>query len=89
MTWWLQPLRLASYEFYRSDLEISDDLGAFWRYFEQAPEMTIELDHRSILEEEYRSVFTLEHRSTAKRAESQFGHSRLEAQVFTNLQDYP
>ena len=30
-------------------LEISDDFGAFWRYLEQAPEMTIELDHRSIL----------------------------------------
>ncbi|KAF3543849.1 hypothetical protein DY000_02007058 [Brassica cretica] len=29
----------------RSDLEISD-VGAFWRYLEQAPEMTIELDHR-------------------------------------------
>ncbi|KAF2619445.1 hypothetical protein F2Q68_00040068 [Brassica cretica] len=68
-----------------SDLEISDDFGAFWRYLEQAPEMTIELDNRSILEEEYRSMFTLEHRSTAKRAESPFGHSQLEAQVFTNL----
>ena len=73
----------------RSDLEISDDFGAFWRYLEQAPEMTIELDHRSILGEEYRSMFTLGHRSTAKRAESPFGHSRLEAQVFTILQDYP
>ncbi|KAF3574796.1 hypothetical protein F2Q69_00059725 [Brassica cretica] len=31
----------------RSDLEISDDFGAFWRYLEQAPEMTIELDHRA------------------------------------------
>ena len=30
-----------------SDLEISDDFGAFWRYLEQPPEMTIELDHRS------------------------------------------
>ncbi|KAF3535767.1 hypothetical protein F2Q69_00024472 [Brassica cretica] len=29
-----------------SDLEISDDFGASWRYLEQAPEMTIELDHR-------------------------------------------
>ncbi|KAF3497704.1 hypothetical protein DY000_02052202 [Brassica cretica] len=28
----------------RSVLEISDDFGAFWRYLEQAPEMTIELD---------------------------------------------
>ena len=63
----------------RSDLEISDDFGAFWRYLEQAPEMTIELDNRSILEEEYRSMFTLEHRSTEKRPESPFGHSRLEA----------
>ncbi|KAF3493270.1 hypothetical protein DY000_02053198 [Brassica cretica] len=72
----------------RSDLKISDDFGAFWRYLEQAPEMTIELDHRSILEEEYRSMFTPEHRSTAKRTESRFGHRRLEAQVFTNLQDY-
>ncbi|KAF3545099.1 hypothetical protein DY000_02006736 [Brassica cretica] len=73
----------------RSELEISGDFGAFWRYLEQAPEITIELDHRSIFEEEYRSMFTLEHRSTAKRAESPFGHSRLKAQVFTNLQDYP
>ena len=44
-----------------SDLDISDDFRAFWRYLEQAPEMTIELDHRSILEEEYRLMFTLEH----------------------------
>ena len=44
-----------------SDLEISDDFGAFWKYLEQTPEMTIKLDHRSILEEEYRSMFTLEH----------------------------
>ncbi|KAF2556048.1 hypothetical protein F2Q68_00016585 [Brassica cretica] len=73
----------------RSYLEISDDFGAFWRYLEQAPEMTIELDHRSILEEKYRSMFTLEHRSTAKRGESPFDHSQFEAQVFTNLQDYP
>uniref|UniRef100_A0A0D3A8L0 Retrotransposon gag domain-containing protein n=1 Tax=Brassica oleracea var. oleracea TaxID=109376 RepID=A0A0D3A8L0_BRAOL len=56
----------------RSDLEISDDFGAFWRYLEQAPEMTIELDHRSILEEEYRSMFTPEHRLTAKRTESPY-----------------
>ncbi|KAF3600528.1 hypothetical protein F2Q69_00035100 [Brassica cretica] len=76
-------------ELHWSDLEINDDFGAFWRYLEQPPEMTIELDHQSILEEEYRSMFTLEHRSTAKRAESPFGHSRLEDQVFTNLQDYP
>ncbi|KAF3565070.1 hypothetical protein DY000_02018218 [Brassica cretica] len=73
----------------RSDFEINDDFGAFWRYLEQAPEMTIKLDHRSILREKYRSMFTSEHRSTAKRAESPFGHSQLEAQVFTNLQDYP
>ena len=33
-----------------SDLEISDDFGEFWRYLEQAPEMTIEIDNRSILE---------------------------------------
>ncbi|KAF3542979.1 hypothetical protein DY000_02006957 [Brassica cretica] len=39
-----------------SDLEISDDFGAFWRYLEQAPEMTIELDHRSILRNGYRSM---------------------------------
>ncbi|KAF2564932.1 hypothetical protein F2Q70_00017403 [Brassica cretica] len=38
-----------------SVLEISDDFGAFWRYLEQAPEMTIELDHRSILERNNRS----------------------------------
>ncbi|KAF3597208.1 hypothetical protein DY000_02022251 [Brassica cretica] len=29
--------------------EISDDFGAFWRYLEQAPEMTIEIDYQSIL----------------------------------------
>ena len=72
-----------------SDLETSDDFGAFWRYLEQAPEMTIELDHRSILREKYRSMFTSEHRSRTKRAESLFGHNRLEAQVSSNLQDYP
>ena len=42
----------------RSDLEISDDFGAFWRYLEQASEMTIELDHRSILKRNNRSMFT-------------------------------
>uniref|UniRef100_A0A0D3DMU2 Uncharacterized protein n=1 Tax=Brassica oleracea var. oleracea TaxID=109376 RepID=A0A0D3DMU2_BRAOL len=31
-----------------NDLGINDDFGAFWRYLEQAPEMTIELDHRPI-----------------------------------------
>ncbi|KAF3488270.1 hypothetical protein F2Q69_00053427 [Brassica cretica] len=41
----------------RNDLEISDDFGAFWRYLEQAPEMTIELDHRSILKRNNRSMF--------------------------------
>ncbi|KAF3527257.1 hypothetical protein DY000_02040937 [Brassica cretica] len=59
------------------------------RYLEQAPEMTIKLDHGLILRNGYRSMFTSEHQSTTKRAESPFGHSRLEAQVFTNLQDYP
>ncbi|KAF2571023.1 hypothetical protein F2Q70_00001644 [Brassica cretica] len=73
----------------RSDLEISDDFGAFWRYLEQSPEMTIELDHRSILKRNNRSMFTCLHRSKAKRAESPLGHIRLEAQVFTNLQDCP
>ncbi|KAF3567046.1 hypothetical protein DY000_02016125 [Brassica cretica] len=34
----------------RNVLEISDDFGAFWRYLEQAPEMTIEIDYQSILE---------------------------------------
>ncbi|KAF2534275.1 hypothetical protein F2Q70_00029963 [Brassica cretica] len=29
--------------------EISDDFGAFWRYLEQAPEMTIEIDYQPIL----------------------------------------
>ena len=73
----------------RNVLEISDDFGAFWRYLEQAPEMTIELDNRLILESQNRSIRMTWYRSTAKRAESPFGHSRLEAQVFTNLQDYP
>ena len=41
----------------KSDLEISDDFRAFWRYLEQASEMTIELDHRSILERNNRSMF--------------------------------
>ncbi|KAF2574014.1 hypothetical protein F2Q70_00002707 [Brassica cretica] len=63
--------------------------GAFWRYLEQAPEMTIELDHLSILEMNNRSILTSVYRSTAKRAESPFGHIRLEAQVFTILKDYP
>ena len=48
-----------------SDLEISDDFGAFWRYLEQAPEMTIELDHRSILERKNRSIRMSWYRSTA------------------------
>ncbi|KAF3538565.1 hypothetical protein F2Q69_00023564 [Brassica cretica] len=39
-----------------SDLEISDYFGAFWRYLEQAPEMTIELDNRSILKRSNRSM---------------------------------
>ena len=72
-----------------SVLEISDDFGEFWRYLEQTPEMTIELDHRSILEMNNRSILTSVYRSTVKRAESPFGHSRLEAQVFTILQNYP
>ncbi|KAF3582857.1 hypothetical protein DY000_02030965 [Brassica cretica] len=72
-----------------SVLEISDDFGAFWRYLEQASEMTIELDHRSILEKNNRLILTYVYRSTAKRIESLFGHSQLEAQVFTILQDYP
>ncbi|KAF3508193.1 hypothetical protein F2Q69_00005766 [Brassica cretica] len=70
-------------------LEISDDFGAFWRYLEQAPEMTIELDNRSILESKNRSICMSWYRSTVKRAESPFGHSRLEGQDFTILQDYP
>ena len=32
----------------KSDLEINDDFGAFWRYLEQAPEMIIKLDHQSM-----------------------------------------
>ncbi|KAF3508194.1 hypothetical protein F2Q69_00005769 [Brassica cretica] len=40
----------------KSVLEISDYFGAFWRYLEQAPEMTIELDNRSILESKNRSI---------------------------------
>ncbi|KAF3539981.1 hypothetical protein F2Q69_00023245 [Brassica cretica] len=69
----------------RSDLEISDDFEAFWRYLGQAPEMTIELDHRSILKEEYRSMFTLEHRSIVKRAESLFGTCPAVLEVTTKL----
>ncbi|KAF2601642.1 hypothetical protein F2Q70_00026047 [Brassica cretica] len=69
----------------RSDLEISDDFGAFWRYLEQAPEMTIELDHRSILRNKYQSMFTSEHRSTAKRAESLYMTSRTRSNKETQL----
>ena len=29
-------------------MEISDDFGAFWRYLEQAPQMTIEIDYQYI-----------------------------------------
>ncbi|KAF2574070.1 hypothetical protein F2Q70_00002917 [Brassica cretica] len=81
MTLWQPPLRLDSWKPVQSwsVLEISDDFGAFWRYLEQAPEMTIELDHRSILERNNRSILTSVYRLTAKRAESSFGHSRLEA----------
>ncbi|KAF3553792.1 hypothetical protein F2Q69_00012851 [Brassica cretica] len=39
----------------------------------QAPEMTIELDHRSIMERNNRSILTSVYRSTAKRTESTFG----------------
>ena len=42
----------------KSDLEISDDFGGFWKYLEQAPEMTIELDNRSILKRRKRSMLT-------------------------------
>jgi len=52
-------------------LEISDNFGAFLRYLEQAPEMTIELDNRSILESKNWSIHMSWYRSTAKRAESQ------------------
>ena len=41
-----------------SDLEESDDSGAFWRYLEKASELTIEHDHRSILKRNNRSMFT-------------------------------
>ncbi|KAF3567024.1 hypothetical protein DY000_02014269 [Brassica cretica] len=37
--------------------------------------MTIELDHRSILERNNRSILTSVYRSTAKRAESPFGRT--------------
>ena len=70
-------------------LEISDDFGAFWRYLEQSPEMTIEIDYRSILESYNRSIHKTWCRSKAKRAGSPFGHIQLEAQDFTILQDCP
>ncbi|KAG5410995.1 hypothetical protein IGI04_007314 [Brassica rapa subsp. trilocularis] len=41
-----------------SDLEESDDFGAFWRYLEKAPGMTIEHDHRLTLKRNNRSMFT-------------------------------
>ncbi|KAF3574659.1 hypothetical protein F2Q69_00059699 [Brassica cretica] len=80
---------LASCDQYSQDHGFDPLSLMVYRYLEQAPEMTIELDHRSILREKYRSMFTSEHRSTGKRAESSFGHSRHQSQVFTNLLDYP
>ncbi|KAF3516341.1 hypothetical protein DY000_02059766 [Brassica cretica] len=88
-------------------LEIGDDFGAFWRYLEQAPEMTIEIDNR-ILEifgastrDDHRDrqsvdIGELESIDTqvmvsidSEALRSPFGHSRLEAQDFTILQDCP
>lgn len=43
----------------RSDLEISDYFEAFWRYLEQAPEMTIELDNQLILKRGNRSMLNI------------------------------
>ena len=47
-----------------SDLEESDDFGAFWkyiwRYLEKASELTIEHDHRSILKKNNRSMSRFE-----------------------------
>uniref|UniRef100_A0A0D3E6Z1 Uncharacterized protein n=1 Tax=Brassica oleracea var. oleracea TaxID=109376 RepID=A0A0D3E6Z1_BRAOL len=54
-----------------SDLEISDDFGAFLEIFGASTRD----DHRSILRNKYRSMFTSEHQSIAKRAKSPFGHS--------------
>ena len=52
----------------RSDLEISDDFGAFWRYLEKASELAIEQDNWSTFRDNNRSMHTLGHRSTVKRA---------------------
>ncbi|KAF3598829.1 hypothetical protein F2Q69_00033683 [Brassica cretica] len=43
-----------------------------YRYLEQAPEMNLELDHRSILERNNRSILKSLYQSTAKRTESMF-----------------
>ncbi|CAN7055689.1 unnamed protein product [Brassica oleracea var. botrytis] len=51
-----------------SDLEESDDFGAFWRYLEKASELAIEQDNWSTFRDNNRSMHTLGHRSTVKRA---------------------
>ena len=62
-------------------LEISDDFGAFWRYLEQAPEMTIEIDNRSILESQNRLIHKLWCRSIAKRAEARLVTADLKPKI--------
>ena len=61
-----------------SDLEESDDFRAFWRYLEKASELTIEQDHWSTFRDNNRSMHTLRHRSTAKRAEARLVPADLE-----------
>ena len=65
----------------RSVLEISDDFGAFWRYLEQTPEMTIEIDNRSILESQNRLINKSWYRSIAKRAEARFVTADLKPKI--------
>ena len=69
----------------RKVLEINDDFGAFWRYFEQAPEMTISVDIGEINSIDTQDMVLID----SKTHRSTFGHSRLEAQDFTILQDCP
>ena len=70
-------------------MEESGDFGAFWRENDKGPKLTIDHDYRSMGEGNNRSTHTLWYRSTAKRAKTRLGFSRLKAQVPQELPDYP
>ena len=79
------------YYFYkmRNFLEISDDFGAFWRYLEQAPEMTIEIENRSILESQNRSIHKSWCRSIVKRAEARLVTADLKPKISLFYKIFP